>query len=94
MPTKYCKEMKFGFIAKDGTVIDLPNEMTDLHIDPDQLNERFQSMINRISEAISFEIQFLREFGIDEIMIKHWICNNWRKHHGLPMMRKRYGRSV
>lgn len=92
MPPKNCKEMKFSLITKDGTVIDLPNEVTDLCMDTDKQDE----CIQRLSEAISFEASYdaLWAFGIDETMIKHWICNNWRKYHGLPMRRKRYGRTV
>lgn len=97
MPPKDCKEMKFVLMAKDGGVIDLPNEIPELQLEPEQLDEEYQRIIESLCDPVRLECSFdMTVRPVELFFVWSGVCtweqihqNNWRRFHGLPMRRKR-----
>lgn len=101
MPIKE-KEGYRMMICGNGSTFVLPDEIPELHIDSELIDEETQKMIDALREPVELSCSFNLPVSPGELIFV--LCggctweqiqqNNWRKLHGFPMRRNKYGRHV
>lgn len=94
MPTKEITPHKIGIMTEDGFQ-ELSNSIEDITLEPEEPVSDTESVI--VNRNVSFECSFKLKGNIYLKFLRtmKYGSNNWRKMHGLPMIRKqsnKYGK--